>query len=957
MGKLKHRRAISFITIMLMLVMLLFTNTNATAQSTNEFDSFAAQKEYRLIGYYASWAGYARNFGIDKVDYSNLTHLNFAFANLKTDGTVVVGDPWIDCQITSLYPSAGFTWEDQSNNTAGHFGMLKKIKEKYPNLKTLISIGGWTWSNNFSDVAADPVKRERMANSAVEFILKYGFDGIDIDWEYPVEGGNNIPHRPSDKQNYVELVKIIRQKLDAQSAKDGNTYLLTIASSANQNYVNNMDVTEMMKYLDWINLMTYDYHGGFDPQTNHNSPLYLNPNDTTGSIFSIEATVDAYINSGANPKDLNLGLPYYGRGWINVNASPENSLFQNGSAATLAGTDLGTWEGSSWDYWDIIDNYIGKRGYVRYWDDTAKCPYLYSEQTKVFITYDDKESLGYKLDYIKSRNLGGGMFWECSGDKGGELLSFTASSLGINNAVVTPTPSITQAPTPTTLPTPTITQAPTPSITQVPTPSITQAPTPTPTDNTIEAWSNTKTYVAGDKVVYNGNIFEAKWWTLGDVPGTAEWGPWKLIEASGKELVSAVVNANYNDANSIIDKGSVAVSLNDETIPLWDKSTTYVTGNQVRYNGAVYEAKWWTLGDTPSSIDWGPWKYIRTVGEVIPTPIPTLSPSPSPSPTPSPIITPSVSPTPIVTVTPAPTVPPSDLPKYVLTGYWQNFNNGATSLKISDVPSTYQLICVAFAESTSTLGEVTFKLDSGLSTALGGYTEEEFIKDIAAAKVKGQKVIISVGGEVGTVSVANDTQANIFANSLYKLITKYGFDGVDIDLEHGISATYMEKALRSLYDKVGPSLIITMAPQTIDMQSTGYEYFKLALAIKDILTICNTQYYNSGAMLGYDGKVYSQGTVDFLTALATIQLENGLRPDQVGLGLPASIKGAGGGYVDPSIVTSAFKSLVTGSKAGNFVAPRTYPSLRGVMTWSINWDAQNNYKFSNAIAACFEELK
>lgn len=135
MGKLKHRRAISFLTIMLMLVMLLFTNTNVTAQSTNEFDSFAAQKEYRLIGYYASWAGYARNFGIDKVDYSNLTHLNFAFANLKTDGTVVVGDPWIDCQITSLYPNAGFTWEDQSNNTAGHFGMLKKSKKNIQILK------------------------------------------------------------------------------------------------------------------------------------------------------------------------------------------------------------------------------------------------------------------------------------------------------------------------------------------------------------------------------------------------------------------------------------------------------------------------------------------------------------------------------------------------------------------------------------------------------------------------------------------------------------------------------------------------------------------------------------------------------------------------------------------------------------------------------------------------------
>ena len=299
----------------------------------------------------------------------------------------------------------------------------------------------------------------------------------------------------------------------------------------------------------------------------------------------------------------------------------------------------------------------------------------------------------------------------------------------------------------------------------------------------------------------------------------------------------------------------------------------------------------------------------------------------------------------------------SKLPTYVLTGYWQNFDNGATCLKISDVPSTYQLICVSFADSTEVAGEVTFSLNPRLCEALGGYTEEEFIHDIANAHAKGQKVIISIGGEIGNVSVTNDTEANTFANSIYKLIQKFGFHGVDIDLEHGINATFMEKALRLLHSKVGEELIITTAPQTLDMQSIGYEYFKLSLAIQDILTICNTQFYNSEPMQGYDKKEYSQGSADFITALATIQLENGLRPDQVGLGFPASIKGAGSGYVDPSIVVSAFEGLVTGSNAGNYMPPRTYPGLRGVMTWSINWDAQNNYKFSEAIVTCFSELK
>nr|WP_281533085.1 chitinase [Anaerocolumna aminovalerica] len=291
----------------------------------------------------------------------------------------------------------------------------------------------------------------------------------------------------------------------------------------------------------------------------------------------------------------------------------------------------------------------------------------------------------------------------------------------------------------------------------------------------------------------------------------------------------------------------------------------------------------------------------------------------------------------------------SGLPTHLLTGYWQNFNNGAKCLRISDVPVSYDIIAVAFADATSTPGAVSFTLDSGLSSALGGYTESQFISDIAAVKGRGQKVIISVGGQNGTIRVEDSNAATNFANSVYSLMTKYGFDGVDIDLENGVNPTYMASALRSLSSKAGPGLIITMAPETIYMQSPSSSYFQLALNIKDILTIVNTQYYNSGAMLGYDGKVYSQGTVDFLTALATIQLENGLRPDQVGLGLPASPSGAGGGYVSPTVVNAALDCLYNGSNGGTFKPPHTYPTIRGAMTWSINWDASNGYNFANTV--------
>jgi len=296
------------------------------------------------------------------------------------------------------------------------------------------------------------------------------------------------------------------------------------------------------------------------------------------------------------------------------------------------------------------------------------------------------------------------------------------------------------------------------------------------------------------------------------------------------------------------------------------------------------------------------------------------------------------------TTTATPTGP--SLPKHAVTGYWQNFNNGATVQKLADVPSQYDIIAVAFADATGTPGAVTFNLDSA---GLGGYTVDQFKADIRAKQAAGKKVIVSVGGERGTVAVNDSASAANFANSVYALMQQYGFDGVDIDLENGLNATYMTQALRSLSAKAGSSLIITMAPQTIDMQSTSNTYFQTALNIKDILTVVNMQYYNSGSMLGCDGKVYSQGSVDFLTALACIQLEGGLAPSQVGLGLPASTRGAGSGYVSPTVVNNALDCLAKGTNCGAFKPSRTYPDLRGAMTWSTNWDATAGNAWSNAV--------
>jgi len=386
------------------------TPPTATAAYVPKAGSYQGSK--KLIAYYPAWATYARSFQVSDIPGQKLTHINYAFANIQ-QGRCVLGDSYAD--IDKAF--AGDTWDQGA--LRGNFGQLRKLKAANPSLKTMISIGGWTWSENFAAAAATDASRKAFASSCVTFMKQYGFDGIDIDWEYPVSGGLNAG-TPADKQNYTALLREFRTELNAEEAKDSRTYSLSIAAPAGPSIIPNLESAKIGGVLDWMNLMSYDFHGSWDSITGHNAPMTVGPKDTAAG-FSITDAVDSYLKTGFPAAKLVLGVPFYGRGWENVGPNA-SGLYQSGTAASV-----GTWEKGVFDYSDIKSNYLPSM--TRSWDASAQVPYLYDPARRLWISYDDAQSMKIKADYIKAKGLGGAMIWEITGDRSQELLDTLVSNL------------------------------------------------------------------------------------------------------------------------------------------------------------------------------------------------------------------------------------------------------------------------------------------------------------------------------------------------------------------------------------------------------------------------------------------------------------------------------------------------------------------------------------------------
>ena len=247
----------------------------------------------RIVAYFAAWGVYGRDYHVADIPADRLTHINYAFANISADGACVLGDPYAD--IDKFYE--GDSWD--AGALRGSFNQLLKLKQAHPHVKTLISVGGWSWSGRFSDAALTATSRASFAASCVAMMKQYGFDGIDIDWEYPVSGG--LPAnttRPEDEGNFTLMMRELRDQLDALEAADGRDYLLTIAAPAGPGIYANLEIAQLGEILDWINVMTYDFNGGWAAVTNFNAPLYASAADTTTdpivrTTFNADAAMQA----------------------------------------------------------------------------------------------------------------------------------------------------------------------------------------------------------------------------------------------------------------------------------------------------------------------------------------------------------------------------------------------------------------------------------------------------------------------------------------------------------------------------------------------------------------------------------------------------------------------------------------------------------------------------------------
>ncbi|EGY20832.1 chitinase [Verticillium dahliae VdLs.17] len=330
---------------------------------------------------------YGRDYHPQDLPATKVTHVLYAFLNLRPSGEVYPLDTYADLE--KHYPTD--SWNESGLNAYGCVKQLFLVKKYNRHIKTMLSIGGWTLSTNFPIAASTEAGRLTFARSAVALMKDWGFDGIDIDWEYP---GSE-----KEAEDFALLLTAVRDELNAYKSKYSPDYdfLLTIASSAGPTHYEKLDLERISGIVDTFYLMAYDYSGSWDVYAAHQANLYTNDVNDTTTPFSTDAAVTAYLNAGVPASQIALGMPLYGRAFQNT----------DGLGKPFSGIGGGSWENGVWDY-----KVLPQPGATVSNDDVAQASFSYDQQSRTFISFDTPSTLRTKVSYIKDKGLVGSMFWE-----------------------------------------------------------------------------------------------------------------------------------------------------------------------------------------------------------------------------------------------------------------------------------------------------------------------------------------------------------------------------------------------------------------------------------------------------------------------------------------------------------------------------------------------------------------
>ncbi|WP_328869985.1 glycosyl hydrolase family 18 protein [Streptomyces sp. NBC_00287] len=464
-------------------------------------EKMGADHQRRVIGYFTGWRtgkdGTPAYLAPD-IPWDKVTHLNYAFAHIDGSNKISVGaDGATNAATGTTWPGVSGAEMDPEFSYKGHFNLLNKFKKQHPNVKTLISVGGWAETGGYfaddgtrvnsggfysmatnADGSVNQAGIDTFANSAVDFIRKYGFNGVDIDYEYPTtmkDAGNPLDWSLSNARRaglvkgYAALMKSLREKLDRAGAADGKHYLLSVAAPSSGYLLRGMETFQVQKYLDYVNIMSYDLHGAWNEYVGPNASLFDDGKDAELAAAGVYSTSQyggiGYLNTdwsyhyfrGSMPAGrINIGLPYYTRGFKNVTGGTDGLWGKASSTTCPAGSgltkcgdgavgidnlwhDLDTngkespagsnpmWHAKNLEK-GVVGDYVTEYGfpadtrltgtYARKYDSTLVAPWLWNAEKKVFLSTEDEQSVNAKADYVVENGIGGTMVWELAGDYG-----------------------------------------------------------------------------------------------------------------------------------------------------------------------------------------------------------------------------------------------------------------------------------------------------------------------------------------------------------------------------------------------------------------------------------------------------------------------------------------------------------------------------------------------------------